>query len=265
MEKKVVSLEDRIPKLQQQRKQKSNRRMILFLSVFFILIFLVIYFQSPLSKVASVQVKGNQHVNSDTIIEFSDIDEKTGMWNLSEETIKKSIKNHQEIKDVTLERKFPNSVVLNIVEYKRVAYIEKSGAFSPILENGQVLADAKETYPTDAPIMVNWQNDDQIQVMASELIKVPKSIANSISEIHHTPGKTDPWHITLYMNDGYEVSASVRSFSKKMSAYPSIVGQLEPDVKGVIHLEVGSYFEAYNQTPNTDQEEENEEQDETER
>ena len=265
MEKKVVSLEDRIPKLQQQRKQKSNRRLTLFLSVFFLLILLVIYFQSPLSKVASVQVKGNQHVNSDTIIEYSEIDEKTGMWNLSEGTIKESIKKHQQIKEITLERKFPNSVVLNIVEYKRVAYIEKSGAFSPILENGQVLEDAKETYPMDAPIMVNWKNEEQTQEMASELIKLPVSITNSISEIHHTPEKTDPWHITLYMNDGYEVSASVRSFSKKMTAYPSIVAQLEPDVKGIIHLEVGSYFEAYNKTPNTDQEEADEEQDETER
>ncbi|MCD8500622.1 MAG: hypothetical protein LRY71_01750 [Bacillaceae bacterium] len=32
---KIVSLEDRIPKLKQQRKQRANRRLIIYLSTFF--------------------------------------------------------------------------------------------------------------------------------------------------------------------------------------------------------------------------------------
>lgn len=262
MEKKVVSLEDRIPKLQQQRKQKSNRRLISFLSVFFLLILLVIYFQSPLSKVSSVSVEGNETVESKKIIEMSGITTSSGFWNINSKEIKNAVGKHLQIKSVTIKKKLPNHIVLVVEEHKSIAYLEKDGAFLSILENGQVLKDRKETAPADAPVLINWKSEEAIKEMVSELTKISPSIFNSISEIHYTPDKTDPWLVRLYMNDGYEVIASVRTFSKKMESYPEIVSQLEEDIKGVIHFEVGTYFESYEPLPK--EEEDNESQNETE-
>ena len=81
--------------------------------------------------------------------------------------------------------------------------------------------------------------------MIAALEELPEVVMNSISEIHSQPIKTDRYLIKLYMNDGYEVNASLRTFSDKMAHYPSIVSQLDPSKKGVIDLEVGSYFKAY--------------------
>ena len=81
--------------------------------------------------------------------------------------------------------------------------------------------------------------------MIKSLENLPTEISNSISEIHYTPKKTDPYHISLFMNDGFEVSATLRSFSEKMVHYPSIISQLDPNKKGIIDLEVGSYFKAF--------------------
>ena len=78
--------------------------------------------------------------------------------------------------------------------------------------------------------------------MMKELDKLPSEILNSISEIYYSPKKTDLYHISLFMNDGFEVSATLRSFSEKMVHYPSIISQLDPNKKGLIDLEVGSYF-----------------------
>jgi cell division protein FtsQ len=261
LEKKVVSLEDRIPKLQQQRKQKTNRRLISFLSVFFLLILLVIYFQSPLSKVASISVKGNETVDSDKIIELSGITTSSGFWSINTDQVTNAVESLLQIKDVKVEKKLPNDIVLVIEEHESIAYLEKDGSYLPILENGQVLKDKKETAPADAPVLIDWKRDEDIKVMISELKKLSPGVFNSISEIHHTPGKTDPWLVRLYMNDGYEVIASVRTFSKKMDAYPSIVSQLDENSIGVIHLEVGSYFESYKPLKT---EEENESENETE-
>jgi cell division protein FtsQ len=47
------------------------------------------------------------------------------------------------------------------------------------------------------------------------------------------------------MNDGFEVRATLRTFSDKMVHYPSIISQLDPNKKGIIDLEVGSFFKAY--------------------
>ncbi|TDL79962.1 cell division protein FtsQ/DivIB [Peribacillus frigoritolerans] len=242
---KVVSLEDRVPKLKEHRKQKSNRRLILFLSVFFILILLVIYFQSPLSKVSSVDVAGNKTVSEEEIINMSGITEKSGFWSINEKEVNDALSDFEQIQNVKLDKHLPNKVTIVVEEYYKVAYIVKGDQYSPILENGKTLDPVEGTFPDDAPLLINWSKAEEIEEMAMELMSLPDSVKNAISEIYHTPEKTDPWHITLYMNDGFEVQASVRSFSKKMIDYPAIVSQLAPNSKGIIHMEVGTYFESY--------------------
>ncbi|WP_052363785.1 hypothetical protein [Geomicrobium sp. JCM 19037] len=57
---KVISVQDRIPALKEQRKKRANRRLILYVSIFFILIAAVVYFQSPLSHIQTIQVEGQE-------------------------------------------------------------------------------------------------------------------------------------------------------------------------------------------------------------
>ncbi|MBS2968881.1 cell division protein FtsQ/DivIB [Metabacillus sp. KIGAM252] len=242
---KIVSIEDRIPKLKQQRKQKTNKRLTLFLCLFFILILLVVYFQSPLSKISAIEVVGNAHTADDSILKQSGISIGTGFWNLNVEQAESGIKRLKEIKSARVLKTFPNKVTLQVEEYKRVAYAEKNGAFMPILENGVVLKSDEKSLPSDAPLLINWKDADQIQEMASALLEIPKPIAASISEIYHAPEKNDSWHITLYMNEGYVISGSVRNIAEKIKDYPSIVSQLKPGSKGIIHMEVGTYFESF--------------------
>ncbi|MFC3882669.1 cell division protein FtsQ/DivIB [Bacillus songklensis] len=243
---KVISLEDRVPKLKEQRKQKINRRLIFYISLFFILILCIIYTQSSLSNIAHVRVMGNRHVPEKELISLSKLSTKESYWKLDKEEVEHRLERHPEVKEAILETKFPNTVEIHIREYKRIAYVVKKGKYLPINEKGKVLK-AVEGKPlsSDAPLLINWDKPDEIQEMIEELNHLPKSIVSAISEIHHTPEEGDPLHISLYMNDGREVSATIRNFSKKMMAYPGIANQLGPDQQGVIHLEVGYYFEAY--------------------
>ncbi|MDX8288264.1 cell division protein FtsQ/DivIB [Metabacillus indicus] len=249
---KVVSLEDRVPKLKEHRRQKSNRRLIGFLSVFFILILLVIYFQSPLSKVSSIEVKGNRTVSDEEIISLSGITKKTGFFSIEVSEVREALSGFDQIQDVRIEKELPNKVTIAVNEFQKVAYVVNGDKFSPILENGRTLDPVTGAFPDDAPLLMNWKNAEEIEEMALELMSLPDSISNAISEIYHTPEEMDRWHITLYMNDGYEVQASVRGFSEKMKNYPSIVSQLEPGAKGIIHMEVGTYFESFDKSGETD-------------
>ena len=45
------------------------------------------------------------------------------------------------------------------------------------------------------------------------------------------------------MNDGYIVTASLKTFGQKMNSYPAIVKELPKGEKGIIHMEVATYFE----------------------
>ncbi|MTH52640.1 FtsQ-type POTRA domain-containing protein [Bacillus mangrovi] len=263
---KIVSIEERIPKLKEQRKQKTNKRLVSFLCLFFILILLVIYFQSPLSKISAVEVSGSIHASKEEIIKKSGIAPGTGYWSLDGGDAEREIKELKEIKSVQVLKTFPNKVTLKVEEYKRVAYAERNGSYLPILENGFVLGQDSKSLPSDAPILINWKEAEHIQEMASALLEIPGPIAASISEIYHAPDKNDSWRIKLYMNEGYVISGSVRNIAEKIKDYPSIIAQLEPGSKGMIHMEVGTYFESFEQKKDTEEKlDQGEEADETER
>lgn len=242
---KIVSLEDRVPKLKQQRRRKANKRLIFLLLLFFALISCVVYFQSPLSHVNKIAVNGNESYTSDEIVSFSGLTKKTNVWKINEQEIEKELEKLTEVKSAKLEVSLPNNVSINIEEWKRIAYIMRDGMFLPILENGTILDREMNGVPINSPILMNFSEGEAMEELIEGLNGIPDEVLNSISEIHYNPKETDAFHITMFMNDGFEVSASLRSFSEKMSHYPSIVSQLDPNVKGIIDLEVGSFFKAY--------------------
>jgi cell division protein FtsQ len=245
---KVVSIEDRIPKLKQQRRRKANRRLIVLLLLFFLLIACIVYFQSPLSHVKTINISGNRAYSDNEITEVINISEDTNIWKVKSKNIEGKLKKLPEIKIAEVKIHFPNTVSVSVKEYNRIAYISKEKAFLPVLENGKVLDDKKTSdLPLNAPVLYSFSEGEELAKMIENLELLPSKVLNSISEIHHDPKETDAYHITLFMNDGNEVSATIRTFAEKMAYYPSIISQLEPNQKGIINLEVGSYFKAYKQ------------------
>lgn len=244
---KIVALEDRIPKLKEQRRRKANKRLILLLFLFFTMIAVVAYVQSPLSHVKKITIKGNEMLSTDEIISETGIKkEETNIWSINKKEITKELQGLSEINRAEVKMLWPNSIIINIQERKKVAYVENENSYFPVMENGKVLKDRQLTdIPVNAPILFKFKEGAILDEMIAELDKLPDEILNSISEIHYSPKKTDDYHISLFMNDGFEVSATLRSFSDKMVHYPSIISQLDPSQKGIIDLEVGSFFKAY--------------------
>lgn len=257
----VVSLEDRVPQLKQKRRKKANKRLIFLLFLFFLLFICIIYFQSPLSRVKDIHITGNHVYSNEHLATISGITNDTNIWNVDKRAAEKNIKKMPEVKEVKVSTQLPNSVKIEIKEWKRTAYIFRDGHFLPVLNNGDILEEDMEYAPVNAPVMVGFSEGKFIKKMVEDLSALPEEIFNSISEIHYTPKKTDENHITLYMNNGFEVSASQSNFSESMVYYPSIISHLDPDVKGVIDIEVGGFFKAFD----TGSDEEESEDDEEER
>ncbi|GAE47098.1 cell division protein FtsQ [Mesobacillus boroniphilus JCM 21738] len=218
----------------------------MLLALFFILIAGVIYFQSPLSKVKEITVSGNESYTYEHIVEKSGLSYESNVWKISKGEVEEKLEKIQEIKQATVNVKFPNKVAIELEEYSRLAYISKGKNFYPVLENGNILGEKKiDEIPVNAPILIGFKEGKVLDEMIASLEELPEVVINSISEIHSQPVKTDKYLVKLYMNDGFEVNATLRTFSEKMAHYPSIVSQLDPSKKGVIDLEVGSYFKAY--------------------
>jgi cell division protein FtsQ len=243
---KIVALEDRIPKLKEQRRRKANRRLILLMFLFFTMIVLIAYTQSPLSHVKNIYVSGNEIYSGSEIIKQSGLSSDTNIWEVRKSTVATKLKQLPEMNKSDVKLKWPNSVEIKVTEHKRIAYLKQDNKFYPVMENGRILLN-KETdgIPANSPILFDFKKGEALNELVAGLEALPNEIVNSISEIHYTPKKADKYHISLFMNDGFEVSATLRTFSEKMVHYPSIISQLDPNKKGIIDLEVGSYFKAF--------------------
>ncbi|WP_101843802.1 cell division protein FtsQ/DivIB [Halobacillus sp. Marseille-P3879] len=244
-EKKVVSIEDRIPKLKQVRKKKANRRLIQYLSLLFLLISIVVYLQSPLSHVNQVEIEGDRFINEEEIRDLTEITTKSNIWQVDPAEIEDKVSKHSQIMNVSVKRDLPSTIVVEVDEAERIGYIQSEGQFQPILENGAKIDSSEELPGGDAPILKEFNESTYLEEMSKQLKEIPQSISSLISEIHYTPDEENPYLITLYMSDGYEVQASIRTFSEKITAYPSIASQIEDGEQGIIHIDVGAYFESY--------------------
>lgn len=244
-DKNVVSIEDRIPKLKQVRKKKANRRLIFYLSIFFFLIAIIVYLQSPLSHVKHIEVSGHSLLTTEDIIEKSHLTSSTNIWTINREEVIESIQKHPVVKSVDVVRKLPRTIEINITEHQHIGYIKENGDFFPLLGNGSLLLDTPFPMKGDAPLLMAFNEETYLLDLTKELQQLPESILNLISEIHWRPTDENKSKILLYMNDGFTVDASIRNFANKMKAYPSIVSQLDEGSEGIIHLGVGAYFESY--------------------
>ncbi|WP_100404561.1 cell division protein FtsQ/DivIB [Bacillus solitudinis] len=243
---KVVTMNERIPSIKEQRKQRANKRLLFCLILFFFFIVLMVYFQSPLSQIKTIEVEGNYLVRDELIIELSGLMIGTSIWNLNEDNRVENIKSTPEVSAATITRKLPNKVVITISEHPRVGYLLSGGKYYPILASGTFLSPLeRHDFPSDAPILVDWKQGSELTELAAELSKMPEQIVERISEIFYTPTETDPFYITLYMNDGFEVHSTIRQFSDRMAPYAAIVREIEPEKEGIIHMRMSPYFEEF--------------------
>ncbi|GAF15149.1 cell division protein FtsQ [Bacillus sp. JCM 19046] len=241
---KVVSVSERIPTLQEKRKRKANRRLLGFVILFFSLLVLLVYFQSPLSEVKTITITGNQLVTDEVILDESGLEEGLNIWNLAEADRVERLEQTTEIQEATIERKLPSTVVVNVTEYPRVGYVSTEEGYFPLLQNGKTLDPVQNNQLAgDAPILTQFgEQEELLALLGEELIHTAPEIVNRISEIVFTPTEQAPEELTLYMNDGTEVRTEIRSFATYMQPYPQVHEELDSVEGGVLYMKMSPYF-----------------------
>lgn len=243
--KKIVSIEDRIPKLKQARKQKANRRLIFYLSIFFILISIIIYLQSPLSHIKEVKVSGNTIISEATIIEKIGVNKDTNIWTINSKKLNKKLEQSPIIKSVSVNRELPSTILIDVNEYRVVGYVVADEVNNGVLENGNIVESEEDAFDlSQAPFLYEFKDEKILKRMTKELNELPEYIFDLISEVRWTPSENNEYKIEMYMKDGFIVNTTIRKFAENMKVYPSIVSQLDAKDKGIIHIGEGSYFES---------------------
>lgn len=257
---KIIDIEDRIPTLRERRKKRTNRKFTLLLIIFLLTLLGLLYFQSPYSKVQKIAVKGADLATNKEYIDQSGILLGQSMWEIRTSTAEKELLKNEWIEEVSVKRSGFSSVTINVKEWEKAAYIHSETGFDIVLENGVIYKPKYSVIPVDAPLLSHFKHEKIITRMVKELSKLKGEVLSMISQIDSVPSKSDPYRIRVFMNDGYEVRAIIPSFAEKINYYPAIIAQIDGTEKGVIDLEVGSFFQTYVDMYNPQVKEEEDEQ-----
>lgn len=253
-EKKVVSIEDRIPKLREARRKQANRRFIFYLTTLLVLIIIVVYLQTPLSYIREVKVTGAQFVSEEVILKQSHLSTKQSLWSFQLKDIEANILALPEIESAEVTRLWTHSVTIAVTEHKKIAYIDQGDHLSPLLESGHTLDYVEKVdYKGDAPLLIGFDDEEIRWLMIEGLQSLPAYLLSHISEIHHRPTEANPYQVHLNMIDGFELLTTIRGFSEHLKVYPSVVSQLDKENPGLIEIDhSGAIFNQFSEEETTD-------------
>jgi cell division protein FtsQ len=244
---KVIDIEERIPSMREKRRRKTNKKFLFVLSVFIIALLAILYFQSPFSKVGAIIVKGAVLHEPEFYQQQSGLKVDEPLWNFSIGEIEESLARLDEVKSVDITRKWMHDVQITITEWKTVAYMEEKEQYNLLLENGEVFPAGLHYPEAKAPILTNFKDADMQKRLTNQLLKMDENVYRLLSEIIFMGTESGPDNITVYMDDGFEVRSVISDFAEKMAYYPEITAQLGGMEKGVIDMEVGTFFVPYSE------------------
>jgi len=242
-----VIYDDRIPKLTEPpQKRKTNKLFLLLVVFFFIFILCLLYFQSPYSKLSSIEIKGQKIVQKADILKQAELEVGMSFYNFRVSKIEEKLAQLIEIKELRVNRVFPNKLTIEITEHPYTSFWLENDQLYPVLSTGHILLHRPWTNGrVDKPILSNWPNKEGLIELNAELSKLPTAVLVRISEITLTPIISDPYRLKVFMTDGFEVRTTIRKFAENLSYYPHYVEQLVTEGKkeGIIHLFEGKWYE----------------------
>ena len=247
---KVIDIEDRIPTLKKRRKKRTNRKFIVLILLFFIVLAVLLYFQSPYSNINKITVNGAKLVDNEHYVETSTLALGKSMWGFKIEDVENLLLKDKWVKEAHVKRNWLRGVTIDVKEWKKVAYLAGDGTYYPLLENGELFEQKGNDTPIDAPVFIGITGEKTIKKPVAQLAQLKPEVLALISQVNTNSNDTNPNAVKLYMNDGYEVRAIIQTLADKLNYYPSIVAQIANLEKGVIDLEVGSYYRPFNEEYN---------------
>ena len=144
------------------------------MSIFALALLVILYFQSPFSKINKVTVTGANLHDNEFYIETSGLIKDKSFWGFTTKKTEEVLENLETVKNVSVSRKWLNDIDIKITEWDTIGYIEKDGQFSLLLEDGGIFS-SDELKPSEkAPILNGFDNSESRKKMTKQLLKLEK-------------------------------------------------------------------------------------------
>lgn len=232
-----------IPALKKEStpKMKTSRKIIFILVLLFIVIFAVIFFRSPVSKISQVQIEGNVFSTREEILSKSGLAVGSPFFGANASDIEGVLEDSPLISEATVDKQFPGILTIRVKEYETVAYeLASDGQIQAILSSGASVNLEGRGIAVEKPILTQWKADDPLKTELSNVLKeIPNELTTDISEILPSPTPSFPDRIKLYTKSQFEVITTISLLGDKVSYLNQVIETEEPGL--ITMLEADSY------------------------
>ncbi|WP_167746932.1 cell division protein FtsQ/DivIB [Cohnella luojiensis] len=217
-----------------------------------IIILIVLFFRSPLSKISEIQVTGTQYLSKEEVIKELDVSIGDSFFIPGIGQLKKRVSSLKPLESVKIVKNFPGVLQVEVKEYPQVAVqLAEDGKVFAVLSNGLTLP-IPEGSVLDKLILSGWkQGDANLVDLCRVLSGLPSYLLADLSEIHPDPSTSYPNRIKLFTRSRFEVVTTIDRLTDKISYLSDIVQNREPGK--IIMLEADTYlpYSAENVTGST--------------
>lgn len=221
---------------------RNFRRMWPFIIIFLMIICAMGFLISPISRVKSIKISGNEIVSIKQIKHYSPVKKGMslfGVWGKTDKLAGELKDRSQRMQSVKINLVNFNRIHIKVEEYPTIGYLYTDGGYQPILKSGVIIKN-KVLNPRDGfPVLKKFKNPKTLRRTIRQYRRINPPVRAAINTVSYSPVKSNRDRVYLQMNDGNKVFASISSFGDKMDYYPSINAKLK--VKSIINLEVGAY------------------------
>ena len=223
-------------KQKKKLKQKILKRrvlLVLLLSAFVISICLF----TPFFNVKTVEVKGNETVLSEQILEAASIPQNINIFKIRKGKVKNAILNIPEIDTVKIRRLIPSKIRLDVTETKPVMYFSYQTGFVITNEKGRVMskvdtADELNLLNITGLEIKNAEICEKISVQDTDKFDIIISTINSLSRVGllqeiRSCHFDDLQNVHMYLHDGTKVIfGKLTDFEYKLSVLTKVLVQV---------------------------------------
>lgn len=236
--------DERIPilkRVEQLPRTRRGKKLLRIVIALFIIVLIVLFFRSSLSKFSDIQVTGTEYLKQDEVLKALEVSPGDSFFIPGSGKLKKRVMSLKPIETVIIVKKFPGVLRVQVKEYPQVAVqLAADGKLFTVLSNGLNLPITDGNLP-DKPILSGWNPEDpNLSALCLVLSGLPNHLLKDLSEIHPDPSISYPNRIKLFTRSRFEVITTVERLKDRISYLSDIVQNREPGK--IIMLEADTYL-----------------------
>jgi cell division protein FtsQ len=226
-----LQAEERLPIIQKPKvRSRGSKKLLAFLFLFFVTLLCVLFFQSSLSKINSVEINGQDLIPIDAIGQAAGVKAGDHFFSVSSSTIAKRVKALKMVESAEVTKHFPGVVHIEVKEFAKVAYqFGDNNQPQAILADGSIATVVNTTnFIMDKPILSGWSEGDALKAkLCLMLASLPPTYLTDISEIKPDPSESYPDKIKMYTRSQFEVITAIGYLPEKLKYLDSYIANLK--------------------------------------